>query len=123
METTEAIDTVDAGDAGDARDARDDHDRAFFSQEWVRVLVGAAAAVALAPVAGMVLFFAIIPALPIGLFVGFVCLPDHLDRILTDRRIRAERDRDFRIAVHRRAIEREAQLFAGESSLGGRAHA
>ena len=108
METTEAI---------------EGRDGSFFSQPWVRALVAMAAAVALAPVAGMVLFFAIIPALPIGLFVGFVCLPDHLDRILTDRRIRAERERAARVDIRRRAVEREAQIYASESSLGGRAHA
>jgi hypothetical protein len=113
METTQAID-----ETSDSRD-----DASFFSQGWVRFLIGAAAAVALAPVAGMVLFFAVLPALPIGLFVGFVVLPDHLDRILTDRRINAERERAQRIDIHRRALEREAEIFAGESSLGGRAHA
>jgi hypothetical protein len=115
--------TVDIVDASYAETPAPVADDSFFSREWVRALVGLAAAAALAPVAGMVLFFAIIPALPIGLFVGFVVLPDQLDRILADRQARLERDREARIARHRRALELEARIYAGESGFGGRAHA
>jgi hypothetical protein len=95
----------------------------FFSRGWVQVLLGMAATFALLPVAGMVLIFAVLPALPIALFVGFVCMPDHLEGILTDRSIRLDREREAREVRHRRALEREARVYAGESALGGRAHA
>ncbi len=44
-------------------------------KRWVRIVGGIAAAVALAPVAGMVLAFAIMPALPFLLALGFVLGP------------------------------------------------
>jgi hypothetical protein len=53
---------------------------------WLRVLVGIAAAIALAPVAGMVLAFAIVPALPIVLAIGYVLGPMNFLADLEDRR-------------------------------------
>jgi hypothetical protein len=53
---------------------------------WLRVLFWSVALVALAPVAGMVFAFAIVPALPIVLGIGYVLGPMNWLADLEDRR-------------------------------------
>ena len=80
----------------------------------VKVALGLAAVFGLLPIAGMVLIFAVLPALPIALFVGFVCLPDHLERITSERRALRERGRRASRVRRTLALEREARLYGSE---------
>lgn len=70
----------------------------------------------------MVLVF-LLPALPLALVVGTVCMPDHLERITSDHRARLVFEQQQRQLRRRLALERAARYDEEDGAVLAAAHA